>query len=106
MPSSKVKPPAKYLLHWHSCMVYLAERGRGGEVMIGEELDAKHRRTVMAKLRAMRESIRRYPGWPGGVRAMVLEGELHFEARGVQVWAVRRPRTRTVEEIIRGGLKK
>lgn len=106
MPSNKVKSPAKYLLHWHSCLAFLAARDGDGEVMICQELSPGHRRTVMNKLRSMRESVRMYPGWPGAIRAMVLRGELHFETRGVQVWAIRRPQSRTLEEILRTGLKK
>lgn len=100
MPSSKVKPPSKYLMHWHECLHWLSER-KSAEIELARGADVKEAQTLHRKAMAMRTSVERFPGWNYNVRCMVLDGELHFERRGLAVWAVRRPRVRSISEVLR-----
>lgn len=116
MPSDKPKLGQRYPAYWHNCLRWLAERPGGGEILIAEGTAQqptsrnsgqgtndphKHAQTEQRKLRTMRKSIQEgaHNGWTVGVVKMVCDGELHFEVRGVQVWAIRRPRVLTVGEL-------
>lgn len=116
MPNDRIKPPSKYLMHWHDCMLWLSERP-SGEILVTTVVElskpnphraSKHpqtlesaQRTTMKKLQSMKHSIAEYPGWPPAVREMVRKGELSFKTRGLEIWAVRRMQPRPIEEVLR-----
>ena len=100
MPSSKVKPPAEYLAHWHRCLEWLAAQPGEAKITLHQAKTIAAAGTAHAKARAMRESVRQFPGWPYNVRDMVGKGQLHFSRRGVTVIAEKRFAPKSREQVL------
>lgn len=104
MPNDPVKHPSNYPIHWHDCVNWLAAR-KSGEVAIVDLDPSKARpkpRSVMRKLQTFRASLEIHSTLGYNAREMIDGGELHFEQRGRQIFAIRRPRTRKISEILDG----
>lgn len=100
MSSSAIRPPGQYLAHWHRCLEWLACQPGMAQIPLQEFDTPAQLNTAHTKARAMKQSILRFPQWPYNIRVMVQRGELHFERRGLQLWALRRPRPTPVREIL------
>lgn len=102
MPSSKPKAPAYYLMHWHNCLEWLAKlpEGKTGEIVLAECSSQGNLATTHAKARALRESIRQFPGWSPAIKGLVSRDELAFRRQGLQLFACKRFANRPLTDIL------
>ena len=98
MASSDPLLPGRYPIWWRQCFNWLASR-KESEIDIGQGSEYRPR-VLHNKLRGMRQSVLKYGGWEPEVKKMVERGELHFEWRGDELWAVRKPSARSIQEIL------
>lgn len=99
MASNKPLLPAQYPIYWRQAMDWLGARPQG-EIDI--TLETRYNpRTLHSRAMGMRQSISMYWDWSDGAKQMVARKELHFQWRGDRLWAIRRPGTRPIGEVLR-----